>query len=90
MSDNVRHLRPAPVQMPAPDPNIVTLCRIMLKAAEEGEIRAIAVAMDLADDSTTYHLEVSGATGTKARQLLGALDLLHDDVKALARTAKPT
>lgn len=66
-----------------PDPDVVALCKMLLREAEAGHVRAVAVAIDMADDSTSYNLQYSD--GTRARSLLGALALLEDDVKALCR-----
>lgn len=84
MTDRVKHLHAVPPPAPKPDPDVVALCKLMLREAEAGQIRAIAVALDLADDSTSFHLEVSEC-GTRARSLLGALVLLEDEVKAISK-----
>lgn len=83
MTDRVKHLHAVPPPTPRPDPEVVQICKMLLAEAEAGRVRAVALAVDMVDDTTAHSLQY--AHGTRPRSLLGEYMLLEDEIKALCR-----
>lgn len=66
-----------------PDPDILRLCRHLLQQAEAGELRAVAVAIDLSEDATAHAMAY--AKGSRPVALVGAIELLKLQALDLAK-----